>query len=77
MGHYVEFFHQIDKVKKMMNFLTDYYLKKNFQHFDKKMKVLGQLVDIYNRELGYEQIQSKQLLALNITDIKCHLFGKQ
>jgi len=37
----------------------------NFENFDKKMRVLGQLVDIYNRELGYNN-SSKHLYRIEV-----------
>ena len=39
----------------------------NFTHFDKKMRSLGNLVDIYNRELGYENT-SKHLYRIEVLD---------
>ena len=39
----------------------------NFTNFDKKMRSLGNLVDIYNRELGYENT-SKHLYRIEVLD---------
>ena len=39
----------------------------NFESYDKKMRVLGNLVDIYNRELGYEN-SSKHLYRIEVLD---------
>jgi len=39
----------------------------NFKHFDKKMRSLGSLVDIYNKELGYENT-SKHLYRIEVLD---------
>jgi dTDP-4-amino-4,6-dideoxygalactose transaminase len=41
----------------------------NFKHFDKKMRSLGSLVDIYNRELCYENT-SKHLYRIEVLDNK-------
>ena len=39
----------------------------NFENFDKKMRSLGSLVDIYNKELGYENT-SKHLYRIEVLD---------
>jgi len=39
----------------------------NFERYDKKMGVLDKLVDIYNRELGYENT-SKHLYRIEVLD---------
>ena len=39
----------------------------NFVNFDKKMSGLGNLVDIYNKELGYEN-SSKHLYRIEVLD---------
>ena len=39
----------------------------NFKNFDKKMRSLGSLVDIYNKELGYENT-SKHLYRIEVLD---------
>ncbi len=41
----------------------------NFENFDKKMRSLGSLVDIYNKELGYENT-SKHLYRIEVLDNK-------
>ena len=53
--------------KMYMNSIQAEILMRNFEHFDKKMKVLGQLVDIYNREFGYEN-KSKHLYTIEVLD---------
>jgi len=53
--------------KMYMNSLQAEILMRNFEHFDKKMRVLGNLVDIYNRELGYENT-SKHLYRIEVLD---------
>ena len=39
----------------------------NFEHYDKKISVLSNLVDIYNRELGYKN-KSKHLYRIEVLD---------
>ena len=39
----------------------------NFEHYDKKISVLSNLVDIYNRELGYKNT-SKHLYRIEVLD---------
>ena len=39
----------------------------NFKHYDKKISVLSNLVDIYNRELGYKNT-SKHLYRIEVLD---------
>ena len=39
----------------------------NFENFDKKIRSLGSLVDIYNKELGYENT-SKHLYRIEVLD---------
>ena len=39
----------------------------NFENFDKKMRSLGSLVDIYNKELGYENT-SNHLYRIEVLD---------
>ena len=39
----------------------------NFKNFDKKMRSLGNLVDIYNKEFGYENT-SKHLYRIEVLD---------
>ena len=51
--------------KMYMNSIQAEVLMRNFEHLDKKMKVLGNLVDIYNRELGYEN-KSKHLYTIEV-----------
>ena len=51
--------------KMYMNSIQAKVLMRNFEHLDKKMKVLGNLVDIYNRELGYEN-SSKHLYRIEV-----------
>tara|TARA_A100001515_G_scaffold51304_1_gene40446 strand:+ start:176 stop:1108 length:933 start_codon:yes stop_codon:yes gene_type:complete len=53
--------------KMYMNSIQAEILMKNFETFDKKMKVLGKLVDIYNREFGYEN-KSKHLYTIEVLD---------
>ena len=47
--------------------VTDDYKKHNFKNFDKKMRSLGNLVDIYNKEFGYENT-SKHLYRIEVLD---------
>ena len=51
--------------KMYMNSIQAEILMRNFKNFDKKMKVLGNLVDIYNRELGYNN-SSKHLYTIEV-----------
>tara|TARA_Y100001973_G_scaffold100428_1_gene161528 strand:+ start:1086 stop:2018 length:933 start_codon:yes stop_codon:yes gene_type:complete len=51
--------------KMYMNSIQAEILMRNFYNFDKKMKVLGNLVDIYNRELGYDN-SSKHLYTIEV-----------
>ena len=51
--------------KMYMNSIQAEILMRNFKNFDKKMKVLGNLVDIYNRELGYDN-SSKHLYTIEV-----------
>ena len=53
--------------KMYMNSIQAQILMNNFEAFDKKMRVLGNLVDIYNRELGYEN-SSKHLYRIEVLD---------
>ena len=53
--------------KMYMNSIQAQILMNNFEIFDKKMRVLGNLVDIYNRELGYEN-SSKHLYRIEVLD---------
>jgi len=41
----------------------------NFENFDKKIRSLGSLVDIYNKELGYENT-SNHLYRIEVLDIE-------
>ena len=51
--------------KMYMNSIQAKILMKNFESYDKKMRMLGNLVDIYNRELGYEN-KSKHLYTIEV-----------
>ena len=51
--------------KMYMNSIQAEILIRNFENFDKKMRVLGNLVDIYNRELGYNN-SSKHLYRIEV-----------
>ena len=53
--------------KMYMNSIQAQILLNNFKYFDKKMRVLNNLVDIYNRELGYEN-SSKHLYRIEVLD---------
>jgi len=53
--------------KMYMNSVQAKILMNNFESYDKKMRVLGNLVDIYNRELGYEN-SSKHLYRIEVLD---------
>ena len=53
--------------KMYMNSIQAKILMKNFESYDKKMRMLGNLVDIYNRELGYEN-SSKHLYRIEVLD---------
>jgi dTDP-4-amino-4,6-dideoxygalactose transaminase len=53
--------------KMYMNSIQAKILLNNFEFFDKKMRVLGNLVDIYNRELGYEN-SSKHLYRIEVLE---------
>ena len=53
--------------KMYMNSVQAKILMNNFESYDKKMRMLGNLVDIYNRELGYEN-SSKHLYRIEVLD---------
>ena len=53
--------------KMYMSSIQAKILMNNFETFDKKMKVLGKLVDIYNREFDYENT-SKHLYRMEVLD---------
>tara|TARA_R110002167_G_scaffold70336_2_gene198165 strand:- start:1370 stop:2302 length:933 start_codon:yes stop_codon:yes gene_type:complete len=53
--------------KMYMSSIQAKILMNNFTNFDKKMKVLGKLVDMYNREFGYENT-SKHLYRIEVLD---------
>tara|TARA_B100000745_G_scaffold190655_1_gene125290 strand:- start:208 stop:1140 length:933 start_codon:yes stop_codon:yes gene_type:complete len=53
--------------KMYMNSVQAKILMNNFESYDKKMRMLGNLVDIYNRELGYEN-SSKHLYTIEVLD---------
>ena len=55
--------------KMYMNSIQAQILMKNFEHYEKKIKVLGNLVDIYNQELGYEN-KSKHLYQIEVVNNK-------
>ena len=55
--------------KMYMNSIQAKILLNNFKSFPKKMRVLNNLVDIYNRELGYEN-SSKHLYRIEVLDNK-------
>ena len=55
--------------KMYMNSIQAKILLNNFKFFHKKMRVLNNLVDIYNRELGYEN-SSKHLYRVEVLDNK-------
>ena len=55
--------------KMYMNSIQAKILLNNFKFFHKKMRVLNNLVDIYNRELGYEN-SSKHLYRIEVLDNK-------
>ena len=53
--------------KMYMNSVQAKILMNNFESYDKKMRMLGNLVDIYNRELGYKN-SSKHLYTIEVLD---------
>ena len=53
--------------KMYMNSVQAKILMNNFESYDKKMMVLGNLVNTYNRELGYEN-SSKHLYRIEVLD---------
>ena len=53
--------------KMYMNSIQAKILMNNFEIFDKKMRVLSNLVNTYNRELGYEN-SSKHLYRIEVLD---------
>ena len=53
--------------KMYMSSMQAKIIMNNFESYDKKMRVLGNLVDIYNRELGYEN-SSKHLYRIEVLD---------
>jgi len=53
--------------KMYMNSVQAKILMNNFEIFDKKMRVLSNLVNTYNRELGYEN-SSKHLYRIEVLD---------
>ena len=55
--------------KMYMNSIQAKILLNNFKFFHKKMRVLNNLVDIYNRELGYKN-SSKHLYRVEVLDNK-------
>ena len=55
--------------KMYMNSIQAKVLMNNFVNFEKKMMVLGNLVNTYNRELGYKN-SSKHLYRIEVLDNK-------
>ena len=55
--------------KMYMNSIKAKVLMNNFVNFEKKMMVLGNLVNTYNRELGYKN-SSKHLYRIEVLDNK-------
>ena len=55
--------------KMYMNSIQAKILMNNFDNFEKKMMVLGNLVNTYNRELGYKN-SSKHLYRIEVLDNK-------
>ena len=55
--------------KMYMNSIQAKVLMDNFVNFEKKMMVLGNLVNTYNRELGYKN-SSKHLYRIEVLDNK-------
>ena len=53
--------------KMYMNSIQAKILMNNFKNYDKKITVLGTLVDIYNRELGYKN-SSQHLYTIEVLD---------
>lgn len=53
--------------KSYMSSIQAKIIMNNFEHFDKKMRSLGSLVDIYNKELGYENT-SKHLYRIEVVN---------
>jgi len=53
--------------KMYMNSIQAQILLNNFKYFDTKMRSLGNLIDIYNREFGYENT-SKHLYRIEVLD---------
>ncbi len=53
--------------KMYMNSIQAQILMNNFKNFKKKINTLGNLVDIYNRELGYEN-KSNHLYRIEVLD---------
>tara|TARA_Y100001938_G_scaffold151101_1_gene245979 strand:- start:946 stop:1878 length:933 start_codon:yes stop_codon:yes gene_type:complete len=53
--------------KMYMNSIQAQILMNNFKNFEKKINTLGNLVDIYNRELGYEN-KSNHLYRIEVLD---------
>jgi dTDP-4-amino-4,6-dideoxygalactose transaminase len=55
--------------KFYMNSIQAKIVMNNFKSFNQKMKVLGKLVNIYNKEFGYEN-KSKHLYTIEVLDNK-------
>jgi len=53
--------------KFYMNSMQAKIVMNNFKSFNQKMKVLGKLVNIYNKEFGYEN-KSKHLYTIEVLD---------
>ena len=53
--------------KFYMNSIQAKIVMNNFKSFNQKMKVLGKLVNIYNKEFGYEN-KSKHLYTIEVLD---------